>query len=101
MGEKIKPIIIFGYLLIGLSVISSLFFYWVSLQGFYAPKYFLISVALWYFIMGLGVIKMTKWGYYLFKVFLYLLFLSFPIGTIISYRTLSNMKKNDIKNYFF
>jgi len=103
VDRKIRPIKIFGYVLIGLSVISPLFFYWVSLQEKLAPVhiYFVIFVAIWDLVTGLGVIKLTRWGYYLFKFFLYLLLISFPIGTIISYKTFSYMKKNNIKNYFF
>jgi len=103
MDRKIRPIIIFGYVLIGLSVITLLFFYGVSLQTDfpYIHQYYIVFAVIWYFLTGLGVIKLKGWGYYLFKVSLYLLFLSFPIGTIISYKTLSYMKRNDIKGYFF
>jgi len=103
MNKKIRPIIIFGYVFIGLSLVGVLFFYLVSLQVSMEVSdfYFITFVALWYFLTGLGVIKLKGWGYYLFKVSLYLLFLSFPIGTIISYKTLSYMKRNDIKGYFF
>ena len=62
--------------------------------------YFITTIALWYFLTGLGVVGLKKWGYYLFKFFLYILFVSFPIGTVISYKTLKYMKKNNIKDYF-
>ena len=102
-NRKVGPIKLFGYILIGLSVVSPLFFYWVSLQEKLPPEhiYFVIFVAAWDLATGLGVIKLTKWGYYLFKIFLYLLLICFPIGTLISYKTLKYMKKNDIKSYFF
>ncbi len=92
---------IFGYVLIGISIIGALFFYWASLQGLTAPVYFVAILTTWYFVTGVGVIWLKKWGYYLFKFFLFLLFLSFPIGTFISYKTLSYMKKNNIREYFF
>jgi|GEM_PF-1466508 len=62
--------------------------------------YFGNIISLWYFITGVGLLARRIWGYYLFKVFLYLLFLAFPIGTIISYKSLQYMKRNDIKNLF-
>jgi hypothetical protein len=63
--------------------------------------YFIISMAFWVIITGLGVIKFTKWGYYLLKIFLYLLFICFPIGTFVSYKTLKYINKNNVKTYFF
>ncbi len=103
IDAKIRPIIIFGYILLGLAVMSVLFLYWVPLQPGepLLHLYFGLFIAGWFFVTGLGVIKLTKWGYYLFKILLYLLFVSFPIGTFISYKTLSYMKKNNIKNRFF
>jgi len=103
LDKIIRPIIIFGYVLVGLSGITMLFFYWVSFQTSLPTIhiYFVIVVSIWDFVTGIGMIKLTRWGYYLFKIFLYLLLISFPIGTIISYRTLSYMKRNNIKNYFF
>ena len=102
-NNKMRPIIIFGYVLISVSVAGIVFFYWVSLQVELklGDIYFILITAFWHIITGLGVIKSTKWGYYLFKLFLYLLFICFPIGTLISYKTLSYMKKNNIKRYFF
>jgi len=49
---------------------------------------------------GLGVLYRTRWGYYLFKLFLYLLLLGFPIGTFISYKALSYMKRHRIETHF-
>jgi hypothetical protein len=102
-NSRIRPIIIFGYVLIGLSVAGLLFFYWVSLQVELKPNdmYFIFIAAFGCIIIGIGVIKLTEWGYYLFKFFLYLLLICFPIGTLISYKILKYMKKNDIKSYFF
>jgi putative copper export protein len=55
---------------------------------------------IYYYLTGIGMILKTKWGYILFKTFLYLALLAFPIGTVISYITLSYIKKNNIKQYF-
>lgn len=62
--------------------------------------YFIISLSLWYLITAIGILTKQKWGYYLFKIFLYALFLGFPIGSIISYKSLVYMKQNNIKNLF-
>lgn len=98
--KDIKPINIFGYFLIAMGAICILFAYWAHLKGFNPPIYFVIAVTTWYLLTGVGVIKQTTWGYYLFIFFLYVLFISFPIGTYISYKTLSYMKRKEIKKYF-
>ncbi len=100
--DKFKPIRIFGYALIVLSIICvTVFWYWFVKYDIDIPKTFVGVVAGWYLITGLGVISKTRSGYYLFKVLLYIHLLSFPIGTFISWKTLSYMKKNNIKEYFF
>ena len=41
-----------------------------------------------------------KWGYYIFKSFLYILFISFPVGTLISYFSLRYIKRSNLINQF-
>lgn len=101
MIDKFKPIRIFGYVLIGASMSVVLFTYWLVHQGLSPLFYFTASVTAWYFFTGIGIIMQQRWGYYLFKIFLIILFVAFPIGTFISYKTLSYMKKNNIREYFF
>jgi len=60
-----------------------------------------ITISTWFLSAGIGLFARKKWGYYLFKTFLYFLFLCFPIGTIISYKSLMYIKKNNIKSLFF
>ena len=62
--------------------------------------YFGMVVTAWYFCAGMGVLFRRLWGYYLFKSFLYLLLLGFPIGTYISYQSLKFMRANSIKSEF-
>ena len=94
---------VYGSIIIvmGIGCIYTLF---VSSYNNKQPIYnnvFVITITAWYLITGIGIISMQKWGYYLFKLFLYVLFLAFPIGTIISFKSLKYMKSNDIKNHFF
>jgi uncharacterized transporter YbjL len=58
-------------------------------------------ISLWYFITGIGLLARRPWGYYLFKCFLYVLLLAFPIGTIVSYKSLSYIKRHSIKSLFY
>lgn len=110
MDAEIRPIKIFGVALIILAVVGALFFLFsTSKTPFFSPTssstvervlfYFVIADLVYYFLTGLGVIFQKKWGYILFKFFLYIMFLGFP-GTIISYATLSYMRRHQIKRYF-
>lgn len=110
MDAEIRPIKIFGVALIILAVVGALFFlFGTSKTPFFSPTsssnvervlfYFVIADLVYYFLTGLGVIFQQKWGYILFKLFLYVMFLGFP-GTVISYATLSYMRRHQIKRYF-
>jgi len=63
--------------------------------------YFVVLISTWYLLTAIGLLTRKLWGFYLFKLFLYALLLAFPIGTIISYKSLVYIKKNDIKDLFF
>ena len=63
-------------------------------------NYFGLGISIWYLITGVGILTRKIWGYYLLKFFLYTLLLVFPIGTIISYKSLKYMEKNNIKALF-
>lgn len=108
---KIRPIIIFGAVIILLTLLSAIvlifrpgspgYFLGLYREGFYLILCLLVGFHMFYLLTGLGVISLARWGYYLFKFFLYLhLFIAFPIGTIISYLTLSYMRKHQISRYF-
>ena len=110
--DVIKPIKIFGAVLILFALFGFYFFTYLDLtyESSFKPNspslygrfgfYFMIAVNLFYLLAGIGVLLLTKWGYILFKLFLYILLIGIPIGTIISYITLSYMKRHKIKQYF-
>jgi hypothetical protein len=62
--------------------------------------YFWLVSTVFYTGTGIGVLYQTKWGYVLFTAFLCILFVGFPIGTIIAYMTFSYMKRNELKRHF-
>jgi hypothetical protein len=102
MKNNTKFIKIYGIILIILfviSIISILLF--SSIEGY--PKsnlYAGIIISLWYLITGIGILSLKKPGFYLFKFFLFVLFLAFPIGTIISFKSLKYIKKNNVRNCY-
>ena len=94
---------IYGYTLI-LLFLGGLYTLYVtaSIEDYpITHNYFAITISLYYLMTGIGILARKEWGYYLFKFFLYMLFLAFPIGTIISWKSLDYMKKNDIKSLYF
>ena len=93
---------IYGWVLIGLFVGCLYTLYAISTIE-YSPAfmgYFGTVITVWYFVTGIGILTRKVWGYYLLKSFLYVLLLSFPIGTFISYKSLKFMKKNSIRKEF-
>jgi hypothetical protein len=102
MQKELLFIKIYGYILIAFFVGGMDLLYISRFIEDFPPshRYFGIVVSFWYLITGTGILMRTKWGYYLFKFFLYFIFIGFPIGTIISYLSLSYMKKNNIKFIF-
>ena len=92
----------YGWLLIVLSLGCVYTLYTVSVIESRPPfmNYFGIGVIGWCFATGVGILLRKAWGYYLLKSFLYLLLISFPIGTFISYKSLKFMEKNSIRKEF-
>jgi hypothetical protein len=113
MDDTLKVIRRFGVVLIVLSLIAvvfiaNLFFLNKSSDldafgiggQFREVFYLIVSWVILTLMSGIGIVYPTRWGYILFKCFLYLLLLGFPIGTYISYKTLSYMKRHQIKRHF-
>lgn len=113
MDDAIKPVRIFGWVLIVGGVITLLwgggvlFFNPSSPAYIFGPQrelqlllYFWVACTILFLSTGVGVIDQRRWGYILFKFFLYLLLLGFPIGTIISYKTLAYMRQHQLKRLF-
>lgn len=94
---------VYGYVLISFFIITvaSLYIYLSAELSPIHHRYIGIVIAIWYLVTGIGILSMRRWGYYLFKFFLYILFLAFPIGTIISYRSLKYIKDNNIRDLYF
>jgi hypothetical protein len=60
----------------------------------------LLAVDVLVFSTGLGVVTSTKWGFRLFRIFLYVMLFAFPVGTMVSYVTLRYIKRNQIQQYY-
>jgi hypothetical protein len=109
--DSIQPIKTFGVVLMGVAMGGAFFFLFLTSPApFFDPRspstheraafYLITAVLIAYFLTGLGVALLRKWAYFPFKLFLYVMFLVFPIGTIISCLTLSYMRRHNIRKYF-
>jgi len=93
---------IYGWTLIAFFC-GCLYILWITFEienDSVSLDYFGITISLWYLATGIGILARQNWGYYLFKLFLYVLLICFPIGTIVSYMSLKYMKANNIKSLF-
>lgn len=111
-SEQIRLLKRIGVILIGLAVVGFLFFgnIWLDpkseayIFGQDPPSetaiWFVTIINAIYLIAGTGILRFTKWGYFLLKFLLYTLVVAFPVGTIISYKILTYMKKHQAKKYF-
>jgi hypothetical protein len=99
--EKSQRIIrIVGYVF-ALMFVMCLYTIYVSVIYFSSRHvYFGAVIGIWYLLTAIGLFTRKKFGYYSLKLFLYILLVGFPIGTIISYKMLKYIKKNNIVNHF-
>ena len=72
----------------------------LSRDGSFVPLYLIGPAVVLYVATGIGLIYRTRWGYVLLKCLLYILYLAFPVGTVVSYMALSYLRRHGIKRYF-
>jgi hypothetical protein len=102
LDGRIRFLTIYAYVLGTLSLLS-LFVLYIATRDQPLPGFHIFSgmgVSLYYMLTAVGLFWRKRWGYYLFKLFLYLLLLGFPIGTIISYKSMSYMRQSNVKSLF-
>lgn len=100
--DFLKPIRVFGYFFLSVGCISVItHFLSLSETNYtYGFRVFVLSVGLFHFLIGLGILLRKRWGFYGFKCYLYLLYIAVPIGTYIAVRTLEYLRRYDIKQSF-
>jgi hypothetical protein len=92
---------VWGYIFFAVVACSLYTLYVASALNYpISHRYFGVTVGSWHLLTGIGLFVRRKWGYYLFKLYLYILIVSFPIGTIISYKCLKYIRENNVKRLF-
>jgi len=94
-----RPFRILGFFLVGSAIFGFVFFA-DSLRESAFSKWFTIITGTWYLATGLGILSRKIWGFYLLKLFLYILILGFPIGTWIGIKSLRYIEEKQIVNFF-
>lgn len=92
----------YGWVLLGFSILTFYAEYLVQ-SARDVPTWFAyvgVVAAAFYGLAGIGLLSYKCWGYLLLKVFLYILMLGFPIGTMISIWSLRYMRQNKIRGLF-
>lgn len=107
----LRPIMVAGVLLVVVAVVltwaillrpgSPSFLLKLPREDIYIVTGMIGPLIVFYLLTGLGVLFPSKWGYYLFRVSLYIhLFVGFPITTVFAYRGLSYIKDPSVKHHF-
>jgi hypothetical protein len=56
-------------------------------------------VSLFHLLLGIGILLRRRWWFSVFKGYLYLLYLGFPVGTYIARETLKYIEQNSVEQY--
>jgi len=101
-SNPFKIIIIFGYCLISMGCIGLIMHFSLQYNISYTIEFkiFVLLFSVFHFLIGSGVIFKKRWGYYLFKLYLTLLYFVIPIGTYIAIKTFKYINKHCIKDFF-
>ena len=108
MPREMKPIALFGIVLVVAGLFGFYFFFGPTPANVYdtgaaerpAILYTLVFFNSLYVAIGVGVLARARWGYVVFKAFLYVLLVVFPIGTALSWLTLRYLRRHSIERYF-
>jgi hypothetical protein len=105
--EKFRPVRAGGIFLATVGVVGLLFcaggllfYYDLTLTEPRFTFFMLVITSGCHLITGLGIILQKMWGYYLMKLYLYLLLFAIPIGTYIALKCLRYIRDNQIEEFF-
>ena len=96
-----KPLQYFGLFFVAISIVIILYLYKYpgdpKEQAYLFP--FASAVSLLHMLIGIGILTKNRKLFVLFKMYLKVLYIGFPIGTYIAKKTLSYIDKYDIEKY--
>ena len=100
--DYFQPVKIFGYFLFIIGAIGLISHILLIYDARYTFEFraFLLSLSILHVLIGVGVIFKKIWGFYFLKGYLVLLYIAFPIGTYIAFKSLKYINKYNIAEYF-
>lgn len=100
--DYFQPIKTFGYILVLIGTLGLFLHLLLTYDVRYTFdfKVFLIFLSFIHIFIGAGVVVKKKWGFNFFKYYLVLLYIIFPIGTYIAYKSFKYINKYNIGGYF-
>ena len=91
----------YAYAFLVIALLSLYLFFMSVMAAFPLPhQAFIIVNLLLYLLLGIGLLNRTRWAYRGLVLFLYVLFMAFPIGTAISYYSLRYARMHHVKDLF-
>lgn len=100
--NNFRPIRYFSLILIAIGIVCVVMNYGLDGSPDYTIEFkvFVLVVAMIHFFIGISVYTKLKVGFYTFKCYLYLIYIAFPVGTLIARKTLKYMDDKGMKNNF-
>jgi len=97
-----KPLWLFSIILIASSVVGLVLLVSILKDERFDFDYslFIIVMIILHSVVGIGILSRKRWGFLIFKYYLYLLYLGIPIGTYISHKTLLYIKQNEVAKLY-
>jgi hypothetical protein len=99
MNDLYQPLRYFAYFFIAIALLGfvTLVFGLSDVKYLAVVWAFVASVSIFHLGLGFGVLFRKRWGFRMFKGYLYLLYVGFPVGTYIAHETLKYIKENRIE----
>ena len=101
-SDILRPVRCFAYFFIGIGMLGIAMHIYLTSDVRYTNdfKIFVLALSGLHILLGFGILIRSKWAFYVFRSYVLLLYLGFPIGTYISRRMQAYFETHNIKRYF-
>ena len=96
-----KPIRNFGYffIVLGICGFAVLLTELRDIEQLILVWLFIGSLSLFHLMLGIGIVLKKRLGFGVFKTYLQCMYIAFPVGTILSKKTLEYIEQNNIERF--
>ena len=101
-SKDIRPIIILSYVLIGTGIYGIfMFINLLSDPNFdHSFRIFILTLTGWHLLTGIGIISLRRWGFLFLIFYLCVVYIGFPVGTIIASKFFRHIRSRNVEAYF-